>query len=93
MSRHAFIGSGQYGAKWLGEYNPEWDDFRRSMVATVEMSMFGFSMVSFLFNKIFYEFYIERANNLRQAAMCAATQAHSMPNYAQIGLKPDPCLP
>ena len=51
MSRHAFIGSGQYGAKWLGEYNPEWDDFRRSMVATVEMSMFGFSMVNWSFYK------------------------------------------
>ena len=45
MSRHAFIGSGQYGTKWLGEYKAEWDDFRRSVIGTVEMSMFGFAMV------------------------------------------------
>lgn len=44
MSRHGFIGSGQYGAKWLGQYDAEWDDLQRSMVATIEMSMFGYSM-------------------------------------------------
>ncbi len=46
MSRHAFIGSGKYGAKWLGEYKAEWDDFRRSVVGTIEMNMFGFAMVT-----------------------------------------------
>lgn len=44
MSRHAFLGTGQYSAKWLGEYDHQWDDFRRSIVATVEMNMFGFVM-------------------------------------------------
>jgi len=46
MTRHAFIGSGQYGTKWLGEYKAEWDDFRRSVIGTVEMNMFGFAMVN-----------------------------------------------
>ena len=46
MSRHAFIGSGQHSIKWLGEYSAQWDDFRKSIIATVEMSMFGFSMVN-----------------------------------------------
>ena len=45
MTRHAFLGSGQYSAKWLGEYDAQWDDFRRSIIATVEMNMFGFSLV------------------------------------------------
>ena len=45
MTRHAFLGSGQYVAKWLGDYDAKWDNFRRSIVATVEMGMFGFSMV------------------------------------------------
>jgi alpha-glucosidase (family GH31 glycosyl hydrolase) len=44
ISRHAFLGSGQYGAKWIGEFDPQWDDFRRSIISTVEMSMFGFSL-------------------------------------------------
>ena len=46
MTRHAFLGSGQYSAKWLGEYDTQWDDFRRSIVATIEMNMFGFSLVN-----------------------------------------------
>ena len=45
MSRHAFLGTGQYSAKWIGEYDAQWDDFRRSIIATIEMNMFGFSMV------------------------------------------------
>jgi len=49
MSRHAFLGTGQYGTKWLGEFESQWDDLRRSIVATVEMNMFGFSMVSFIY--------------------------------------------
>ncbi|CAF0863003.1 unnamed protein product [Brachionus calyciflorus] len=44
MSRHAFIGTGQHSIKWLGEFNSQWDDFRKSIISTVEMSMFGFSM-------------------------------------------------
>ena len=44
MSRHGFIGTGQYSSKWLGEYDAEWDDLKRSMIASVEMSMFGYSM-------------------------------------------------
>jgi alpha-glucosidase (family GH31 glycosyl hydrolase) len=51
MTRHAFLGSGQYSAKWLGEYDAQWDDFRRSIVATVEMNMFGFSLVIIIKNK------------------------------------------
>lgn len=42
MSRHGFLGTGQYAAKWLGEYDPRWEDFRRSIVNMVDMSMFGF---------------------------------------------------
>jgi alpha-glucosidase len=43
MSRHAFLGTGQYSAKWLGEYDARWEDFRKSVIAMVEMSMFGFA--------------------------------------------------
>ena len=46
MSRHAFLGSGKHSAKWTGEYDAQWDDFRRSVIATVEMNMFGFSLVN-----------------------------------------------
>ncbi len=49
VARHSFIGTGQYSAKWLGEHDAQWDDFRRSIVASVEMSMFGFSQVIFFF--------------------------------------------
>lgn len=42
MARHGFLGTGQYAAKWLGEHGPRWEDFRRSIVNMVEMSMFGF---------------------------------------------------
>lgn len=45
MSRHAFIGTGQYSIKWLGDYGTQWNDFRKSIISTVEMSMFGFSVV------------------------------------------------
>jgi alpha-glucosidase (family GH31 glycosyl hydrolase) len=44
MSRHAFLGTGQYSIKWLGEYDAQWDDFGRSIIATIEMAMFGFSV-------------------------------------------------
>jgi lysosomal alpha-glucosidase len=48
MSRHGFIGTGQYASKWLGEYKSDWNNFRRFIVANLEMSMFGFSMVIYL---------------------------------------------
>ena len=59
MTRHAFIGSGQYSAKWLGEYDAQWDDFRRSLIASVEMPMFGFSLVKL---NIFFLYF----NNLKK---------------------------
>lgn len=45
MSRHGFIGTGQFGSKWLGEYKADWNNLRRLIVSNLEMSMFGFSMV------------------------------------------------
>ena len=48
MSRNAFIGSNVYGSKYLGEYDSNWDNFRRYIISTIEMSMFGFSMVNFI---------------------------------------------
>ena len=44
MTRHAFLGSGQYSAKWLGDYDAQWEDFRRSIIASIETTMFGFSL-------------------------------------------------
>jgi alpha-glucosidase (family GH31 glycosyl hydrolase) len=44
MSRHAFIGTGKHSVKWLGEYGSRWEDFRKSIIATFDMTMFGFSM-------------------------------------------------
>lgn len=49
MSRHGFIGTGQFGSKWLGEYKADWNNMRRFIVSNLEMSMFGFSMVFFKF--------------------------------------------
>lgn len=45
MTRHAFLGTNRFVSKWLGEYDSQWDDFRASIIANLEMSMFGFSMV------------------------------------------------
>lgn len=42
MSRHAFLGTGQYAAKWLGEYASRWEDLRRSIINMIDLSMFGF---------------------------------------------------
>ena len=44
MSRHAFLGTNQFSAKYTGDYDAEWEDFRKSVVSTIEASMFGFSM-------------------------------------------------
>lgn len=46
MSRHAFLGTNQFSSKYTGDYDAEWEDFRKSIISTVEASMFGFSMVS-----------------------------------------------
>lgn len=51
-SRHAFLGTNQFGAKYLGDYDLDWDNYKRFVVASVEMSLFGYSMVLFL--TIFY---------------------------------------
>lgn len=51
MTRHAFLGTNRFVSKWLGEYDSQWDDFRASIIANLEMSMFGFSMV-IIYNKI-----------------------------------------
>jgi alpha-glucosidase (family GH31 glycosyl hydrolase) len=45
MTRHAFIGTNRFVAKWTGEYDSQWDDFRASVISNLEMSMFGFSLV------------------------------------------------
>ena len=52
MSRHAFLGTGQYSAKWLGEHDFQYDDLRKSLIGTIEMSMFGFSMVGLFIFKV-----------------------------------------
>ena len=44
MSRHAFLGTNQFSGKYTGDYDAEWEDFRKSIISTVEASMFGFSM-------------------------------------------------
>lgn len=45
LTRNAFIGSGKYSAKYLGEYNSDWYNFKRFVIALIEMPMFGFNMV------------------------------------------------
>lgn len=45
MARHGFLGTGRYAAKWLGEYDSRWEDFRKSIINMVELSMFGFQQV------------------------------------------------
>ena len=54
MTRHAFIGTNRFVAKWTGEYDSKWDDFRASIISNLEMSMFGFSMVNFVFFSLIY---------------------------------------
>ena len=88
MSRHAFLGTGQYGTKWLGEYESQWDDLRRSIVATVEMNIFGFSMVSliYLFNcnhKIVLNMLINKIKRLDPT--CAVTVGISITSCAKTG--------
>lgn len=46
MTRHAFIGTNRFATKYLGEYDSQWDDLRASIIATMEMSMFGFPVVN-----------------------------------------------
>jgi alpha-glucosidase (family GH31 glycosyl hydrolase) len=45
MSRNVFIGSGEHSAKYLGEYKADWYSLKRSIVAMLDMAMFGFPMV------------------------------------------------
>jgi alpha-glucosidase (family GH31 glycosyl hydrolase) len=45
LSRSTFMGSGSWGAHWLGDNYSNWDDLRRSIAEVLSMGLYGITMV------------------------------------------------
>ena len=45
LSRSTFMGSGSWGAHWLGDNGSNWDDLRRSIAEVLSMGLYGITMV------------------------------------------------
>ena len=45
LSRSTFMGSGSWGAHWLGDNNSDWDNLKRSIAEVLSMGLYGITMI------------------------------------------------
>jgi alpha-glucosidase (family GH31 glycosyl hydrolase) len=45
LPRSTFVGSGQWGAHWLGDNAAQWSLLKQSLIGIVEFNWFGIPMV------------------------------------------------
>jgi hypothetical protein len=84
MSKNVFIGSGEHTAKYLGEYKADWYNLKRSIVAMLDMTLFGFPMVNglLIYTKMVFFLTLSIFVCQRRVAIFVAHSANSIMSCA-----------